>query len=948
MAALRLVLFDRAEIYLDGKPIHASLPDKAIALLCYLAVTRTPHHRSRLAGLLWGNKVEKRARNNLSIVLNKLGRMSDFLTITRREVGWNLNSDYEIDVCEFERCATRLGERSLVEMQHSADLYRAALLYNFRIADEDGARNFLEWLQNQQTRLEKLARNLFHTLAVQHLEANNIQSAIVAAKREADLDPWREEAHRQLMRLYDHAGQREQAVAQFKRCLQILQDELGVGVSAETQQLYDNIIAGTSKPLRTISTDPPFEAPALPTHFVGRTTLAATIRERLDAFNRPICALVGMGGIGKTTLATFLAHEWCADFPDGVLWAHAEDEDLLHILGRWGERLGRDLAHLKSVENRAVVLRDLLIEKRALLVLDNVDRAEALRALIPASGDSLIVLTTRLHDIASALDALALPIDVLSREDGVALLTEVIGEGRVSAELTAAHTICEQLECLPLALEIIAQRLRARPYYLLETLVAQLEQLQSRLSALQVGDRAVRVSFEVSWGMLSEQLQEAFCALAVFEGKSFSADAFAALLTHSLPFSAATLSDLVALSLLTPLDGQRYRQHALLADFAFEKAPNLSIYQERMIAHFTAFATQHADDPNFLQTDWHNLLSVVHTAHARADWQQTLALVNAVTPTFSKLGHYNDARTILPLARTAAQYLCDPLNEAYILHNWGAVCIEQNDYEEAQSLLEAAYELVDDPLFVSDVMLDLARLAIERGIYEDAHQWLIEAQEIKQKLADERGLGLVHYRLARLCLRNGALESAENHCKSATKKLKTTSPAYFVRTLQTYATILVQMRQLDLANTICQEALQTASQLNNTDLMASVLYISLICAIRADNYEKAKMLAEKCITTYSMMGATKDEGLVYYELSNLERKRNQPEIALQRVEQSIHLFRQVDAVFSLVYALWQRGIILKELNRIQDARRAWQDTLEHARSVRHPKTALIQSQLAQF
>jgi len=55
------------------------------------------------------------------------------------------------------------------------------------------------------------------------------------------MEPWREEAHRQLMRILAHSGQRSAALAQYKVCRRILAEELGVEPDAETQALYARI-----------------------------------------------------------------------------------------------------------------------------------------------------------------------------------------------------------------------------------------------------------------------------------------------------------------------------------------------------------------------------------------------------------------------------------------------------------------------------------------------------------------------------------------------------------------------------------------------------------------------------------------------------------------------------------------------------------------------------------
>ena len=64
------------------------------------------------------------------------------------------------------------------------------------------------------------------------------------ASRQLELDPWREEAHRQLMRVLVLSGQRSAALAQYETCRRILARDLSVEPEAETTALYEQIRDG--------------------------------------------------------------------------------------------------------------------------------------------------------------------------------------------------------------------------------------------------------------------------------------------------------------------------------------------------------------------------------------------------------------------------------------------------------------------------------------------------------------------------------------------------------------------------------------------------------------------------------------------------------------------------------------------------------------------------------
>ncbi|MDQ1300428.1 MAG: hypothetical protein QG637_345 [Chloroflexota bacterium] len=145
--------------------------------------------------------------------------------------------------------------------------------------------------------------------------AGDFAAALASARRWLALDPLREEAHRQVMRLHAWADQRNAALHQYRECVRILEQELGVAPLRETTELYEAIkgnrlsppdLSGLSRP--TDLTGFPNPVRSLP--LVGR---AAELTALIRAYDRHAAggyfvAVAGEAGIGKTRLAEeFLA-----------------------------------------------------------------------------------------------------------------------------------------------------------------------------------------------------------------------------------------------------------------------------------------------------------------------------------------------------------------------------------------------------------------------------------------------------------------------------------------------------------------------------------------------------------------------------------------------------------------------------------------------------------------
>ena len=198
---LQLSLLGNIQLRRNGAPVTDFSAGKTAALLSYLAVTGVPHTRSTLAGLLWGAMTEAKARGNLSKALSTLRReFGDYLTITRQTVSFNQKSDYWLDV---EIFTTGVANNTVDSLQEAIQLYRGDFLDGFYVRE---APEFETWVLTQQARLRELALQALYTLAA-HFAAQGGAGRAVAidyTARLLGLDPWREEAHRQMIAAGNH------------------------------------------------------------------------------------------------------------------------------------------------------------------------------------------------------------------------------------------------------------------------------------------------------------------------------------------------------------------------------------------------------------------------------------------------------------------------------------------------------------------------------------------------------------------------------------------------------------------------------------------------------------------------------------------------------------------------------------------------------------------------
>ena len=522
-------------LHIDGRPVRGFPTDKARALLAYLALeANRPHTRALLAALLWPDVAEEAALSNLRNTAYRLrstldaaapGLAKALLTSTRQS--FQLDAALlHLDSATFERLLAQTAahahpalytcEPCLARLAEAVALYWGELLAGFGLPD---APLFEEWLLARRDLLQRAFVDALGALASAHEQRGEYERAHGYATRLLSEDPFREEAHRLLMRLLARRGLAHQALAQYAACRQLLQTELGVEPDPQTTALYEQIrrgeVAGRQADKQTQDTrhetrdavspshvsslarsslaSPPLpltpsplqdwgEMPAVAS-FNGREGEQATLaRWLLDEHCRLVCVL-GIGGVGKTTLAAFIVRAAAAHF-DAVIWRSLLNappplellRDLLHSLAADSAPVLPD-----SLDALVRLVLKQLRQRRCLLVLDNGESilqpgatpgalrpgyegyASLLQQLGGSEHQSCLVLTSR--EQPQALERLVghtsavrlLPLGGLDADAGHTLLQQ---HGLATSENEAAALVAHY-SGNPLALQIVANTIVA-------------------------------------------------------------------------------------------------------------------------------------------------------------------------------------------------------------------------------------------------------------------------------------------------------------------------------------------------------------------------------------------------------------------------------------------------------------------------------------------------------
>lgn len=244
---LKANLLGPPEVSIEGSPVQVDTR-KAIALLAYLAVERSAT-RDTVAALLWSESSSERARatfrRTLSALRSAVG--SEVLDVDRHRVA--ITDQAMVDIWEFEKSTQAISNHphdntsGCVEcislLQRASAAYRGDFLEGFSVRDSP---EFEDWVRTVGESYRVRAGDVFERLAMAQSTVGDYQAAIGAVGRWLSLDPLHEPAYRHLMLLKAWAGDRPGSIEVFRRCVAILDHELGVSPLEETTELYEAIL----------------------------------------------------------------------------------------------------------------------------------------------------------------------------------------------------------------------------------------------------------------------------------------------------------------------------------------------------------------------------------------------------------------------------------------------------------------------------------------------------------------------------------------------------------------------------------------------------------------------------------------------------------------------------------------------------------------------------------
>jgi predicted ATPase/DNA-binding CsgD family transcriptional regulator len=586
----------------------------------------------------------------------------------------------------------------------------------------------------------------------------------------------------------------------------------------------------------------PTKLPNLPGRLFGRDQLLETAQSVLSGEHR-LLSLIGPGGVGKTHLALAIAHASTDAFPQGVSFVDLSPvSDPLSV----PDRIAQSLSLKPDPRQSATDLIVNFLEGQRLLVLDNFEQVQSASPIVAELLERCpklhVLVTSReaLHlrlEQSLSLEPLELPtrydLDHVARSPAVQLFTERLKSGWTGFQMDHDNAVtiaklCQQLDGLPLALELIA----ARTHLLgLDTVLTRLKQHLPVPAAPQADQperhQSLERALDWSYQSLSEEEQRVFRRLSVFVG---GWDLTAA---ETAGFGADALSSLTSLA-----EKHLVRiKHEGLSEPRFElletvrayglsqlrRAGELEAAQQSMAQYFLTDALFGPD-----QTDWFdrfdleqpNLFAALRWTINTHHTELGLRLCGAVGRFWAVRGYSADAHSLMAQLLEQAEHAPVPeLAQAGALIVMAGSERMRNNITEVQRLLERCLALcqASDPGLAADALGALGTVAADYSQdYVGAQRHFRAAMKFASQLQDASRQGFILTGLGGVQMQSGQFEEAKQTLELSLEYRRASGDQVGIAsTFQQLGRLALRMEDPERAQSLFEEALRLNRELQN-------------------------------------------------------------------------------------------------------------------------------------
>lgn len=934
------------QVKLNENTLTASRAKKIEALLAYLAMeAERTHRREALVGLLFPELPEAQARANLRQTLTRLRRAikdakadPPFLLATRETTQFNLASNVTLDVLTFEEglngCEKHRGQRNgrcsncIALASKSVDLYHGPFMDGFFLEDSIA---FDDWVLGHRERLQQVALEALQQITDYHEMRGEYSTAESFARQQITIEPWYESAHLQLMRLLVYQGKRTAALRQYESLRTILQDELGVEPEPETESFYKQITA--------IKEERPYRLPPGERSIGGRDDELAKINVQLADPERRLITLVGVGGIGKTTLAIEIGRRVAANhwgpFFHGVFYVPLAEIEIsadsqgstAPLVTAVAEVLGFTFAGTQPPEKQ---LHYYLRDKSLLLILDNFEHLlrngyPFVQRLLQATQHLKLLVTSRerlkmAQEWVIPIDGLSVPqtgqndsryaLELFKQRASRLVPDFAIGPADDPSNQRCNETdvvkICQLVNGLPLGIELAATWVRMLTCEEIAAEIAQnLDFLQSTLHDVPERHQSLRAVFDYSWNLLDAKEQKVLCQLSVFRGP-FDRHAAAAVAGATLPI----LSTLVDRSLI--------QQHLHDAAQGTIRHNWLEVLRQYAAGKFAETTSNEQDGETAVRnrhaTYYLQLLSNYRNDLRGSRQQETLDAITQEMANIRAAWHWAVAGNNFTLIGSVT----DALGLFYYVRSWFTEGAEL--FAAAASQYRTQNSNFTDELIYGNLLARQGWLTFLSGRQSEGQALLTESLKILRPTEDYDALAYTLNFLAVTIYTSGDYTVARQLAEEGLALSITHDDQY--RMAVAY-NILSQIAYLQgrygQARTHSRNSLELENSLGNRWSMGFSLTNLGRVAYATEDFDEAETRLLEGLAIREALDDKRGQALCLLYLGDTANAQKNLPLAEERFNTSLAFFREIGNPSGTAVALNRLGSLAQKQNKIQEA-----------------------------
>jgi predicted ATPase/Tfp pilus assembly protein PilF/DNA-binding XRE family transcriptional regulator len=644
-------------------------------------------------------------------------------------------------------------------------------------------------------------------------------------------------------------------------------------------------------PWRPSTKSPRSNLPASISLLVGREQAIADIRDYLSKEDIRLVTLIGPPGIGKTRLSIETARTELSKFPDGVFFvalAPLEDPSLIALT---------IVQALGFVETKNISVRQQLVDdiggKQMLIVLDNCEHL--IEDVAPLASD-ILSACPRLKILATSRESLRVPgewlyrvpaLDVPKQSSSIdvktapkfpalALFAErarAVQPGFTlnSENIQAVSSICAQLDGLPLAIELIAARIRLMsPAALLEHWNAQFILAADGVRAVTTRQKTLNNAIGWSYNLLSGEEQKLFAYLSVFSG-GFTLEAAEAIFSQTITEKSVSdlITSLLDKSLLQQVVDERNRSRftmlVTIQRFALNQLRSMELETTARHTHLSYFLelAEQAEPKlkSAQQFEWLDRLHIEQD-NLRAAWDYAiksnatlaLRLASALLNFWFMRGNPSEGRNWCVQLLERTNHWGQTAKRAHVLGMAGRLTSFQQDFPTARPLLEQALaiaRLSGDKQEIAFALLGLAAIALRQHDEKVAQAFAEECLMICQELQDEWAIAWAMFRLGNVLSYQGHhAEAEELFMKSLAKFQELGDKLRVVNIFNALGELMRVQGDYERASKFYEDSIEFLREHHSRSALAASLFNLAWVSLHRNNTSKARALFEESLKLY--------------------------------------------------------------------------------------------------